>query len=203
MKHSLILLSLIMAFSARSQESNSKMVSAFAESYKFETAGKYSEAVKSLKSVYIENSYEFNLRLGWLTYLQGQLNESVNYYTKAIALMPYAIEPRFGITYPASAQGNWNFVVTQYKAILGIDPNNTLALYRLGLIHYERKEFKLAAEHFEKVVNLYPFDYDSVLMLAWSNFQIGKTREAKVLFQKAQLYNPSSESAREGLQLIK
>ncbi len=203
MKITFVIIALFLAFSGRSQEGNTKMVSAFADSYKFETAGKYSDAVKSLKSVYIETSYEVNLRLGWLTYLQGQLNESVNYYTKAIALMPYAIEPRLGIAYPASAQGNWDLVVTQYKAILGIDPNNTLTLYRLGLIHYERKEFKQAAEHFEKVVNLYPFDYDSVIMLAWSNFQIGKTREAKVLFQKAQLYNPSSESAREGLQLIK
>ncbi len=203
MKKLLVITLIFLAYIARSQDNNSKMVSAFADSYKFEAAGNYSDAVKSLKSVYVDASYEVNLRLGWLSYLQGQLNESVNYYTKAIALMPYAIEPRLGIAYPASAQGNWDLIVTQYKAILGIDSNNTLTLYRLGLIHYERKEFKQAAEHFEKVVNLYPFDYDSVLMLAWSNFQIGKTREAKVLFQKAQLYNPSSESAKEGLQLIK
>ncbi len=185
-----------------SQDQN-KLVSAFADSYTKETAGKYSEAVSALKAVYVETSYELNLRLGWLTYLQGQFSESLSYYSKAITLMPYAIEPRLGVAYPASAQGNWDFVVTQYQTILGIDPNNTLTLYRMGLILYERKEYKHAAEHFEKVVNLYPFDYDSVLMLAWSNLQIGKSREAKVLFQKAQLYNPTSASALEGLKLIK
>jgi tetratricopeptide (TPR) repeat protein len=197
-----LIAALTISISAFSQDHN-KLVSAFSDSYAKETAGNYAEAVSALKAVYTETSYELNLRLGWLTYLQGQFNESLSYYNKAISLMPYAIEPRLGVAYPASAQGNWDFVVTQYQTILGIDPNNTLTLYRMGLIFYERKEYKHAAEHFEKVVNLYPFDYDSVLMLAWSNLQIGKAREAKVLFQKAQLYSPTSASAQEGLKLVK
>lgn len=203
MKKTLIIIAaLIISIGAYSQD-HSKLVSAFADSYAKEAAGNYDEAVSALKDFYSETSYEMNLRLGWLTYLQGKFSESLSYYNKAISLMPYAIEPRLGVAYPASAQGNWDFVVTQYQTILGIDPKNTLTLYRMGLILYERKEYKHSAEHFEKVVNLYPFDYDSVLMLAWSNLQIGKAREAKVLFQKAQLYSPTSASALEGLKLIK
>lgn len=198
----IIIVALTISIGAFSQE-HSKLVSAFADSYAKEAAGNYDEAVSALKDFYTETSYETNLRLGWLTYLQGKFSESLSYYNKAISLMPYAIEPRLGVAYPASAQGNWDFVVTQYQTILSIDPKNTLTLYRMGLILYERKEYKHAAEHFEKVVNLYPFDYDSVIMLAWSNLQIGKAREAKVLFQKAQLYSPTSASALEGLKLIK
>lgn len=198
----IIIAAIIISIGAFSQD-YSKLVSAFANSYAKETAGNYDEAVSALKDFYTETSYEMNLRLGWLTYLQGKFSESLSYYNKAISLMPYAIEPRLGVAYPASAQGNWDFVVTQYQTILSIDPKNTLTLYRMGLILYERKEYKHAAEQFEKVVNLYPFDYDSVLMLAWSNLQIGKAREAKVLFQKALLYSPTSASALEGLKLIK
>lgn len=198
----IIIAALIISIGAFSQD-HSKLVGAFADSYAKEAAGNYDEAVSALKDFYTETSYETNLRLGWLTYLQGKFSESLSYYNKAISLMPYAIEPRLGVAYPASAQGNWDFVVTQYQTILSIDPKNTLTLYRMGLILYERKEYKHAAEHFEKVVNLYPFDYDSVIMLAWSNLQIGKAREAKVLFQKAQLYSPTSASALEGLKLIK
>jgi len=40
-------------------------------------------------------------------------------------------------------------------------------------------------------------------MLAWTNFKLGKLREAKVLFQKALLISPDDESATEGLNLIK
>lgn len=180
-----------------------KLSVAFTESYAKEKEGKYADAAKPLKAMYDEKSYEVNLRLGWLTYLQGQFSESVGYYSKAIELMPYAIEPRLGIVLPASAMGNWGSVVEQYNKILSIDPNNTLVLYRMGMISYESKDFKKAYTYFEKVVNLYPFDYYSVLMLGWTNYQLGKTKEAKILFQKALLYDPTSVSAKEGLSLLK
>lgn len=180
-----------------------KLTSAFTESYAKEKEGKLADAAKPLKAVYDEKSYEINLRLGWLTYLQGQFNESVGYYSKAVELMPYAIEPRLGLVLPASAMGNWGMVVEQYNKILSVDPNNTLVLYRMGLLSYENKDYKKAYTFFEKVVNLYPFDYYSVLMLGWTNYQLGKTKEAKVLFQKALLYDPTSASAKEGLGLIK
>ena len=180
-----------------------KLSVAFTESYAKEKEGKYADAAKPLKAMYDEKSYEVNLRLGWLTYLQGQFSESVGYYSKAIELMPYAIEPRLGIVLPASAMGNWGTVVEQYNKILSIDPNNTLVLYRMGMISYENKDFKKAYTYFEKVVNLYPFDYYSVLMLGWTNYQLGKTKEAKILFQKALLYDPTSASAKEGLSLLK
>ncbi len=181
----------------------SKLLSAFSDSYEKEKSGKYGEAATALKSIYDEKSYELNLRLGWLTYNQGQFSESMAYYNKAIALMPMAIEPRLGVVLPASAMGNWDFVIGQYNKILTIDPNNTLVLYRMGLISYNRKDYKQAYTYFDKVVNFYPFDYDSLLMLAWTNYQLGKNREAKVLFQKAILYNPGETSAKEGLGLIK
>jgi hypothetical protein len=40
-------------------------------------------------------------------------------------------------------------------------------------------------------------------MTGWTNFQLGKLREAKVLFQKALLNRPGDNSATEGLSLIK
>jgi tetratricopeptide (TPR) repeat protein len=180
-----------------------KLTSAFSESYAKEKTGKYSEAATALKAYYDAGSYELNLRLGWLTYLQGQFNESLGYYNKAIELMPYAIEPRLGVVLPASAMGNWDVVINHYNKILAIDPNNTVTLYRLGLIYYDRKNFKQAAQYFEKVVNLYPFDYQSILMLGWTDYRLGKTREAKVLFSKALLYYPEDASAKEGLSLVK
>jgi len=40
-------------------------------------------------------------------------------------------------------------------------------------------------------------------MLAWTNHMMGKSREAKVLFQKALLIRPDNASALEGLGLVK
>jgi tetratricopeptide (TPR) repeat protein len=180
-----------------------KLTAAFSSSYANEKSGKYGDAAASLKAVYDADSYEINLRLGWLTYLEGEFTQSLGYYNKAIELMPYAIEPRFGMVLPASSLGNWDMVIGQYNRILAIDPSNTVCLYRMGLISYDKKDFKQAYQYFEKVVNLYPFDYQSVLMLGWTNYKLGKTREAKVLFSKALLYYPDDASAKEGLNLIK
>jgi tetratricopeptide (TPR) repeat protein len=177
-------------------------VRAFQESYLSEASGDFSTAIESLRSIYKEDSYEINLRLGYLTYLNGNFTESTAYYNKAINLMPYGIEARFGYVLPVAAMGNYSQVIKQYEKILEITPNNSIAMHRMGLIYYGRKDFATAEKLFEKVVNLYPFDYDALTMLAWTKFNLGNTREAKVLFYKALLNTPSGSSAAEGLELL-
>ena len=175
---------------------------AFQQSYIQEATGEITGSINSLKEVYDEKSYELNLRLGWLSYQVGNFTESIAYYNKAISLMPYAIEPRFGVVYPGAAMGNWTMVKKQYEKILEISPNNSIAMHRLGLILYGREDYEGAKKYFEKVVNLYPFDYDGLTMLAWSYFKLNNFREAKVLFQKALLHTPTGSSAMEGLDLL-
>ncbi|MEI6680987.1 MAG: tetratricopeptide repeat protein [Bacteroidota bacterium] len=186
-----------------SQTSIATLQEAFAKSQEYEGRGNFNEAIATMKKVYQEDSYETNLRLGWLTNLAGQFTESSSYYQKAINLKPYAIEPKFGFVYPASALGNWDQVIKQYNEILTIDPQNTLANYRMGSIYYGRKDYAKAEKFLEKVINLYPFDYDSMLLYGWTNYKLGKLREAQVMFNKVLLNKPKDVSALEGLSLIK
>jgi tetratricopeptide (TPR) repeat protein len=186
-----------------SQTNYATLQDAFAKSQEYEGRGNFAEAISVIKKVYQEDSYEINLRLGWVTYLNGAFTESSAYYQKAIRLKPYAIEPKLGYVYPASALGKWDQVVTQYNEILTIDPQNTTANYRLGSIYYGRKDYAKAEKYLEKVVNLFPFDYDGMVLYAWVNFQLGKLREAQVIFNKVLLNKPKDASALEGLGLIK
>ncbi len=179
-----------------------KTEKAFQQSYKMEYIGEYSMAINLLKNVYDEQSYEINLRLGWLTYLSGLFNESIPYYQKCIQLKPISIEARLGIVNPAASMGNWTQVEKYYNEILEIDPENSTVNYRMGVIYYGKEDYQAAFRYLEKVVNHYPFDFDSVIMLAWTNYKLGKMREAKVLFQKALLIRPADKSATEGLGLI-
>ncbi|NVJ84662.1 MAG: tetratricopeptide repeat protein [Algoriphagus sp.] len=176
---------------------------AFQESYSLENAGNYQGAIQSIQTVYKSDSYEMNLRLGWLHYQASQLEESLGFYRKAVSLKPYAIEPKLGLVLPLSVQGKWMEVEDVYLKILQIDPQNTLVNYRLGLIYYNRGNYEKAEPYLEKVVNLYPFDYDGLLLLAWNKLQLQKNREATVLFQKVLLFNPGDASAKEGLALLK
>lgn len=176
---------------------------AFQKSYIQEATGDNTGAINSLKEVYDEKAYEVNIRLGWLTYLSGSFTESKAYYNKAVSLMPYSIEAKLGLVYPLSAMGSWSEVITQYENILGIAPNYSMVMHRLGLIYYGRNDFENAKKYFEKVVNLWPFDYDALTMLGWTYFRQNNTREARVLFQKALLNTPNGTSAIEGLDLLK
>ena len=198
---SLIVLLLVgISVSAQSQED---LQNAFSQSYTQEKEGKYSDAIQSIVKYYSEDSYEVNIRLAWLNYLSGLYTKSISYYQRSILLRPLSIEARLGLTYPASAIGNWEQVITQYKDVLKITPNNYTANLRLGQIYLNRKEYQTAAKYLELMINQYPFTYDVMISTAWNYYYEGKLREAKILFQKVLLIYPKDESATLGLSNIK
>ena len=199
----LLIIIWLIAYSDMSAQYNSRINDAFAKSYKSEQNGNYSEGVEVLKSVYQADNYSLNARLGWLLFLAKQYTESISYYDKAIKLKPYAIEARFGMIKACNALESWDKVKEQYEAILKIDSQNTTSLYWLGVILYNRKEYDQASRYFEKIVNLYPMDYGSVIMLAWTKLNQGKKTDAKVLFDHALLLSPDDPSAIAGLNQIR
>ena len=175
---------------------------AFVKSYVAENDKNYPLAISELKTVYDPAGYMINIRLAWLNYLDKQYTVSANYYKKSIAIRPYAIEARFGCVKPLSALEDWEGVKKQYMEILTIDPQNTLANYWLGVVYYNRKDFLNAVELFEKVVNLFPLDYDSLIMLAWSKLKSSKPAEAKILFRQALIIRPNDSTAISGLKMV-
>jgi tetratricopeptide (TPR) repeat protein len=190
------------AFNVNAQ-ANKALSNAFKQSYDYEAIKNYEAATNTINSMYNETSYEINIRLGWLNYLSGKFKESIMYYQKAIELMPAATEPKWGIIYPYTKLENWTEVEKNYSSILKIDQKNTTANYNLGLIYYYRKDYISAKRHFDVSLNLFPFNYNNLLMSAWSNYFLGNKNEASVLFNKTLLCSPNDKSALEGLSLIK
>ena len=187
------------------QAQDSKVINAFKDSYTLETKGEYNKAIEEVKKGVGEKNYEYevNLRLGWLYYASGRFTDAVAYYQKAIDLMPMAVEPRMALVVPAAQLGNWDQIQAQYVKVLEIDPNNSTANYRLGMIYYGKKDYDKSFKYFEKVVNLYPFSYDGLLMFAWVNYFKGNMGKAKLLFNKVLMLSPGDASALEGLSYIK
>jgi tetratricopeptide (TPR) repeat protein len=175
---------------------------AFAKSYTLEQAGNWDGAITEIKAVYAENSYECNLRLGWLYYSATKYAESISYYTKATKLNPKSAEALWGLVNPLVATEKWTDLEVVYKEILKLDPNNSQAHYYLGTIYYYRKDYTNAKSHFDISLGLYPFDYSSMLMSGWTYYFLGKTEEAKTLFQRVLMNNPKDKSALDGLKLI-
>jgi tetratricopeptide (TPR) repeat protein len=174
---------------------------AFATSYAAEAKADYADAIAPLKSIYT-GTYEQNLRLGWLFFLAKNYTSAAAYYQKAAEQRPYALEPKFGLIKPYNALGQIEKMLALYTDILRIDPQNTQANYWTGVIHSNRKAYDKAARYFERVVNLYPFDYDSNISLAWAYLNLGKKAEARALYTKALLIRPGDAAATAGLKRL-
>jgi tetratricopeptide (TPR) repeat protein len=199
----LVFILTVILVSSSSGQYSDRVLKAFEQSYVSEKSGDFKKAAQLIKDVYQEESYEINLRLGWLHYNAGSFDDAKLYYRRAMAILPYSEEAKFGLILPFSTRGEWEEVIKLYNQILANNPGNTVALYRLGMIYYNRKDWTQAARNFQKVVDFYPFAYDGLLMMAWTNLQLGKAREARVLLNKVLLYSPGDKSALEGLQWLK
>jgi len=71
------------------------------------------------------------------------------------------------------------------------------------MIYYNGKLYEKAHKCFTLLVNLYPFTYDGLHMLAWTNYRLSKPKEANQLFNRVLLIAPNDTSSLEGLSLIK
>ena len=189
-------------FSINGNAQDSKvMQEAFAKSFMAEDKGDYKNALQAIQSIYSDKSYLVNLRIGWLSYLSKDYTNSVVYYKKAIALMPLATEPLWGLCNPLVAQEKWVELENNYKLIIRFDPKNSLVNYRIGMIYFYRKNYVEAIKYFDVTLTLFPLDYDAITMSAWTNYYLGKKEEAKVLFIRVLLMYQLDASAIEGLVL--
>ena len=198
LRKSIIVLIIIISGSAKAQTAD-EMIVAFKNSYASEYKTNYTVAIADMQKVYKAESYESNLRLGWLQYLAKQYNVSMDYYQKAIDLKKFSIEARLGYIKPANEAKQYDKAYAKYEEILKIDPYNATANYWVGITFYTLKKYDISAKYFELVVNMYPFDYDSNHMLAWSYLNLGRMAEANILFTKALYNRPNDASAMLGL----
>jgi tetratricopeptide (TPR) repeat protein len=197
-----LFLNIILIASAMIMNAQDNINDTFTKSYAYESDKDYVKAIEVMSNVYDANSYTMNLRLGWLNYLAGEYIKSQNFYKKAIGLESKSIEARLGYVYPTSVIENWDDVIKTYNDILRIDPNNSTANYRLAYIYNYRKEFEKAANYAQKVVQLYPFDFDANYLLGQSYIGLGKIKEAKIHLTRALNYNPSSAEVKNLLSKI-
>ncbi len=183
---------LMMIFGQLQAQDHTATAAAFSKSYSFETAGNYVSAAKEMESL-TTKSYETHYRLGYLYYMQTNYAKSIASYKTALTLQKTSIEARVALVKSLSATENYDEVLKVYQEILLLDPNHSATNYWIGLAYFYRKDYAKAAEHLDKVLRLYPFDYDSNLLMAQTMLARGKLVEAKQYYQKAHLYNPSNK----------
>ena len=187
-----------------SQKPDTK-VEAFHKSLQHENAREYEQAIQALVPGLKEqkDDYLLNLRLGWLHYLAGNLAESKQYYTRAVAANSKSVEALLGRTLPLASLNEWSAVEEDYRTILKIDPMEYTANLRFGQILLTRGAYADAKPYLERAHNLYPSSYEPNLSLGWAAYYLGDRKSAEALLTTALMLSPGDTLAIKGLDLIR
>ncbi|OGQ97908.1 MAG: hypothetical protein A2505_05255 [Deltaproteobacteria bacterium RIFOXYD12_FULL_55_16] len=153
------------------------------KSYRLEAAGKYAEASAALESINGSGEADFALmRRGWLSYLQGRYNESVDFYGRAIAKNQKSLEARNGVTLPLLAQQRWREAAFYARQVLAESAFDYTAHQRLMVAEEGQREWKTLAEHAARVADRYPSDATVLVYLARAHAWLGEITAARKVY---------------------
>lgn len=161
----------------------------------------YGKAVELMESIYVKNKDEYliNFRLGWLKYQAKQYTESIKYYKMAIEISENSVEALLAITYPLDKLSKWDELVDTYDSILEQDEENYAATKQLGIIYFNRKNYRKSNGYFEDLLINYPSDYYANIYLGWNYLNLGSKSKAEKYFSTVLLFYPDDKSAKDGL----
>jgi tetratricopeptide (TPR) repeat protein len=175
----------------------------FQKSVELETQEKYQEALSELEKISGPRAkgYMYSLRRGWLLYLLGKYDKSINAYQKALTSNSGSVEAGLGIMLPQLAARRWLDAEKTGLKILALDNANYLANSRLAYACYNLGRYADAAKYYKKVLDLYPGDIDMRSGYGWSLFKQGKYPAAKAEFKTILQVSPKHSAALEGIGL--
>jgi tetratricopeptide (TPR) repeat protein len=173
----------------------------FQESYDQEAMGKNEESLAALDKLSSKKSgsYVALLRRGWLQYRLGRHAAAVEAYTKAIAAVPRAVEPRLGILLPLLAQKQWTSTEKHARELLKLDPVNYLARLRLAFALYNQAKFVESRALYQQIVDGYPSDTEARSGLGWALLKLRRNSEAVAVFKAVLDFAPKNALAQQGL----
>ena len=172
--------------------------SAWRNSYQFETAGKFTEAIAAMEPVFVNGpDAEFKLlRRGWLYYQAGRFDESIREYRLAIERNSQSVDARLGLVLPMLAAKRWREAEQAARAVLDIAPHNYTALVRQAIAQEGLQDWQALSKTANTLVADYPSDATAYTYLARANAWLGKRSEAVAAYNSVLVRYPSHLEAR-------
>ena len=150
-------------------------------SYSLEAGKKYAEALTALDAIPASGAdgQLLLLRKGWLTYLQGEYNDSAKYYQEALQQNPKSLDAMLGMTLPLLAQQRWQEAAVYAKQVLNVAPNQYTAYLRLIVAEEGVHDWESMKKHAEELTEHYPTDTTAFVYLARAYAWLGDKESAK------------------------
>jgi tetratricopeptide (TPR) repeat protein len=172
--------------------------SVWQNSYQFESAGKYSEAIFAMETV-AANSPDAELKLlrrGWLFYQAGKFDESIREYRLAMERNSRSIDARLGIMLPMLASKRWREAEQVARAVLELAPHHYTASVRLAIAQEGLQDWAALTKTATTLVADYPSDATAYTYLARANAWLGKRPEALAAYSAVLARYPAHQEAK-------
>ena len=161
-------------------------------SHELEKLGFYERAATAIE-IYMtrgdDKEYAL-LRYAYLKYKQGEYNDSIDYYDKAIHLNPKSLDAKLGITLPYMAQGRWRQVKVYTRQVLVISDWNYTAHERLMKAEEAMKKWHTLDRHSAELTTVYPNDAPALAYHAHANAMQGDVAVALAAYEKVLMREP-------------
>jgi tetratricopeptide (TPR) repeat protein len=163
----------------------------WATSYALEANGQYEQAAALMvPEMEHGNAAEFALlRYGWLNYLQGNYNDAIRAYTRAMERNHASIDAKLGIALPLMAQKRWREARRYLNQVLAQSPYNYTAHVRLLVCEEGLRQWDALQHHADNLTAYYPTDATILIYLARAYAWQGKKEKAKAAYQQVLIRN--------------
>ena len=155
------------------------------KSHVLESKGEYEKAAAVLTPLLNHKASEYALlRYGWLNYLQGNYNDAIDSYKRALNFNPRSFDARLGVSLPLMAQGRWKEASRHLKQVIGQSPYHYLAHVRLMACEEGLRQWGTLEKHSKSMAAYYPSDATILVYLARAYAWQDKRNQAKVTYQR-------------------
>jgi tetratricopeptide (TPR) repeat protein len=178
--------------------------SLYHKSYDYEKMEKYQKAISVLNNVYeaYPKTYTINLRLGWLYYLNGNYNNSLEHLKKAIAVSTQSSEVLNVMNLVHAAQKDWDEVSSVSQKIIINDYYNESANYWISVAYRMKGQFELAEKVALKMLTVKPTSVTFLNEYGIVQYAKGNYDPALSTFQSVIILDPDNQSATYYLELL-
>jgi tetratricopeptide (TPR) repeat protein len=146
------------------------------------------------------DSYLFEVRCGWLHYMNKEYDKAVESYQAASKIEPAALTPFLGLIYANEAAGKTSDAIDACNQVIQRDPLNYTAIKMLAAINYEKGDFLQAATNYQLLLRAHPEDTSLLSGAGWSLLKLNRKPEAVDCFQRLLILSPTYTYAADGLQ---
>jgi tetratricopeptide (TPR) repeat protein len=176
---------------------------AFTTSYRLEAKKQYVEAARSLEAV-AEAGNEFaQLRLAWLTYLQGKYDLAERAYAAIIERKPTAIEARLGRMLPLMAAKRWDDAVAEGQMVLNQSAWDYTAHVRLLACEEALGQWDLLETHAMQLAAVFPADATALVYIGRAKARKGDKAGVRETYRQVLERAPGNLEALAQLKTVK